>query len=273
MASDYERASAVVRAVRDRASLQPEAAIVLGSGLGELAATIDEPTIIPYAELPGWPVPTVPGHAGRLVLGRLGDRPVAVLSGRVHYYEGHDMATVAFATRVVGRLGVRTLLLTNAAGGIDTSVSRGALMIVDDHINLMGANPLVGPNDDDWGVRFPDMSEVYSPRLRALADAVASDLGIEVTHGVYAGVQGPSFETPAEIRFLRTVGADAVGMSTVSEAIVARHMGLEVLAISCITNMAAGILLQTLSHEEVMETTARVGAEFRRLLEGIVRVL
>jgi len=273
MDRDYEQASRVAQAIRARVGASPAIGIVLGSGLGDLIGEIEGSTIIPYAELPGWPVPSVSGHAGRLVLGRLEGREVALLSGRVHYYEGHPMAAVTFATRVIGLLGVRHLILTNAAGGIRTSFSPGALMVVDDHLNLMGTNPLIGPNDERVGARFPDMSEVYSARLRMLADTVGAALDVDLAHGVYAAVHGPSFETPAEIRYLRTIGADAVGMSTVPEAIVARHMGLEVLALSCITNMAAGMRSRTLSHAEVMETTARVRERFGRVLAGIVRAL
>ena len=210
------------------------------------------------------------GHAGRLILGRVQGRDVAVLAGRAHHYEGHDLATVTFPIRVLGLLGVKTVILTNAAGGVNTSFTKGALMVIDDHLNLMGNNPLTGPNEDRFGPRFPDMSEVYSLRLRRLADDAAAEAGVSVAHGVYAALHGPSYETPAEIRYLRTIGADTVGMSTVPEAIVARHMGLDVLGISCITNMAAGVLPVPLDHAEVMETASRVAHEFMRLLEGII---
>jgi purine-nucleoside phosphorylase len=218
-------------------------------------------------------VSRVVGHEGRLVAGTLAGRRVVALSGRVHLYEGHDARTVTFATRVVGLLGVRTLVLTNAAGGVNTAFSQGALMAIDDHINLMGDNPLIGSNDDRFGLRFPDMTEVYSRRLRNLAAAAAERRGVELTHGIYAAVQGPSYETPAEIRYLRAIGADAVGMSTVPEAIAARHMGIEVLGISCISNMAAGVLPTPLHHEEVMETTRRVRGAFAALLEGTIEQL
>jgi purine-nucleoside phosphorylase len=198
---------------------------------------------------------------------------VAALSGRVHLYEGHDPATVVFAVRVMGRLGVTRVILTNAAGGINTGFGQGALMVIDDHINMLGTNPLIGPNDDRFGERFPDMSEVYSSRLRAVADEAARARGVPVSHGVYLAVQGPSYETPAEIRAFRTLGADAVGMSTIPEAIAARHMGLEVLGISCITNMAAGVLPKPLVHDEVMETARRVRGSFIALLEGIIERL
>jgi len=213
---------------------------------------------------------TVIGHSGRLVIGTIADRRVAALAGRAHLYEGHDLETVVFAVRVMGRLGVKHVILTNAAGGINTSFAQGALMIIDDHINLLGSNPLIGRNDERLGVRFPDMSEVYSSRLRAIADKAAAAAGIPVTHGIYVATHGPSYETPAEIRYFRTIGADAVGMSTVPEAIAARHMGLEVLGISCITNMAAGVLPGPLNHEEVMDTARRVRGSFIALLEGIL---
>lgn len=273
MDDEYDRVSRAVDTITAAVPVVPEVAIVLGSGLGDAVPGLEEATVIPYSDIAGWPVPGVLGHAGRLVIGRLGGRPAAMLLGRVHYYEGHDMRAVAFATRVVARLGARVLVLTNAAGGIDPTFARGALMLIEDHINLIGDNPLIGSNDERHGVRFPDMSEVYSSRLRRLADSVAESRGLALEHGVYAAVHGPSFETPAEIRYLRTIGADAVGMSTVPEAIVARHMGVEVLGISCITNMAAGILPQPLSHAEVIETTAQVRDRFTSLLEGVVRAL
>ena len=266
----YERVEEAAAVVRSRCGALPETAIVLGSGLGSFADTLLEAFAAPYGELPHWPASQVVGHDGRLVIGNVAGKRVAALAGRVHFYEGHDLETVVFATRVMARLGVRQIVLTNAAGGINTSFSQGALMIIDDHINLLGSNPLVGPNDERFGPRFPDMSEVYSMRLRGIADAVARDGGLAVTHGVYLATRGPSYETPAEIRFFRTIGADAVGMSTVPEAIVARHMGLEVLGISCITNMAAGVLPGPLAHDEVMETARRVRGSFGALLEGIV---
>jgi purine-nucleoside phosphorylase len=269
----YERVEEAAAAVRARAGAPPDTAIVLGSGLGDFADTLPDAVATPYGELPHWPASRVVGHAGRLVVGTLAGKRIAALSGRAHFYEGHDLATVVFATRVMGRLGVKHIILTNAAGGINTGFAQGALMIIDDHINLLGSNPLVGPNDERFGPRFPDMSEVYSRRLRDVADAAARARGIFVAHGIYVAVHGPSYETPAEIRFLRTIGADAVGMSTVPEAIAARHMGLEVLGISCITNMAAGILPAPLVHDEVMATARRVRGSFASLLEGIVERL
>ena len=266
----YAQVEAAAAALRSRCGALPETAIVLGSGLGDFADTLLDAVATPYTELPHWPASNVIGHAGRLVIGNVGGKRVAALSGRVHFYEGHDLATVVFATRVMGRLGVRRVILTNAAGGINTGFAQGALMIIDDHINMLGSNPLVGPNDERFGVRFPDMSAVYSARLRRIADDAARARGIPVSHGVYVAVHGPSYETPAEIRFFRTIGADAVGMSTVPEAIAARHMGIEVLGISCITNMAAGVLPQPLVHDEVMETARRVRGSFISLLEGII---
>ncbi len=266
----FEQVEAAARLVEARIGARPDVAIVLGSGLGGFADRLADAIATPYGEIPNWPASAVIGHAGKLVVGTLGGKRVAVLSGRAHFYEGHGLRTVTFATRVMGRLGVRRLILTNAAGGINLSFPPGTLMVIDDHINLLGSNPLVGPNEDRFGVRFPDMTEVYSKRLRGLADEAAKATGVGVTHGVYVAVHGPSYETPAEIRFLRTIGADAVGMSTVPEALVARHMGLEVLGISCITNPAAGVLPEPLHHDEVMEVARRVQGEFSALLEGVV---
>jgi purine-nucleoside phosphorylase len=270
MTDEYSSVKAAAAFVRERVPATPDIAIVLGSGLGDFASHVADPVVIPYETIPGWPRSTVVGHAGTLVVGQVRGRRVAVLAGRAHFYEGHPMATVVFATRVMATVGVRTLLLTNAAGGINTSFSEGVLMVIDDHLNLMGTNPLVGPNDERFGLRFPDMTEVYSKRMRAVADRAAAKNGLAIAHGIYAGLHGPSYETPAEIRCLRTIGADAVGMSTVAEAIVARHMGMEVLGISCITNMAAGVLPQPLNHAEVMATAQRVRGAFIALLEEIV---
>jgi purine-nucleoside phosphorylase len=260
-------------ALRRQSDRTPDVAIVLGSGLGDFAAGLQDATSIPYSSIPHWPKSAVIGHAGTLVLGALRGKRVAALSGRAHFYEGHDMRTVTFATRVMGVLGVPVLVLTNAAGGINLSFEPGTLMVIDDHINLMGTNPLVGANDERFGPRFPDMSEVYSAALRRTADAAAEADGQKIGHGIYAALHGPSYETPAEIRYLRTIGADAVGMSTVPEAIVARHMGMSVLGISCISNMAAGVLPQPLVHDEVMAVARRVRARFSALLEGIVERL
>ncbi len=266
----FSRLEEAAASLRPRVGEAPDVAIVLGSGLGEFAEHVEEAVVVPYTEIPHWPRSAVIGHAGKLVAGIRGNRRVAVLSGRAHYYEGHPMEAVTFGVRVMARLGVKVLLLTNAAGGVNTAFGAGALMVIDDHINLLGANPLIGPNDERLGPRFPDMTEVYSRRLRAAADAAAAERGLSLAHGVYVAVAGPSYETPAEIRFFRAIGADAVGMSTVPEAIAARHMGLEVLGLSCITNMAAGVLPQPLHHDEVMETARRVRHEFIGLLDGIL---
>jgi purine-nucleoside phosphorylase len=268
-----QRVDAAAAFLRERMSALPGVAIVLGSGLGAFGDSLSNAVSLPYGEIPHWPAARVIGHAGKLVAGDAKGKRVLALSGRVHYYEGHDLATVTFATRVLGRLGIKTLIVTNAAGGINTRFGQGALMLIDDHINFLGTNPLIGPNDDRFGRRFPDMSEVYSKRLRGLADEAAAAIGLPIEHGVYVAVTGPSYETPAEIRAFRTWGADAVGMSTVPEAIAARHMGIEVLGISCISNMAAGILPQPLTEEEVIETTGRVRHQFIALLEGVLERL
>jgi purine-nucleoside phosphorylase len=269
----WERVEETASDIRSRCALLPETAIVLGSGLGDFSDTLLDALATPYASLPHWPASKVVGHAGRLVIGTVAGRRIAALSGRVHFYEGYDLATVVFATRVMGRLGVKRFILTNAAGGINAAFAQGALMIIDDHINLMGSNPLIGPNDDRFGPRFPDMSEVYSARLRKMADEAARAKGVGVSHGIYLATQGPSYETPAEIRLFRSMGADAVGMSTVPEAIAARHMGMEVLGISCISNMAAGMSPQPIVHEEVLATMQRVRSSFISLLEGIIERL
>jgi purine-nucleoside phosphorylase len=266
----YDQVKEAADLIRAAVPEVPTIGVVLGSGLGDFAGSLAKAVSMPYDALPHWPASRVVGHEGRLVVGTSRNKTIAALAGRVHVYEGHDLKTVTFAVRVLGSLGVKTLILTNAAGGVNTSFSQGALMVIDDHINLMGNNPLVGPNDDRFGPRFPDMSEVYSRRLRAEADRAAAAMDLKLPHGVYAGLLGPSYETPAEIRYLRTIGIDAVGMSTVPEAIVARHMGMKVLGISCITNMAAGVLPQPLNHDEVMETARRVRGQFIALLEGII---
>lgn len=269
----FGRVEQAAAMLRGRCGALPETAIVLGSGLGPFADTVRDAVTTDYDDIPHWPSASVVGHAGRLVTGTIAGKRVAVLSGRAHLYEGHDLATVAFATRVMGRLGVTQIILTNASGGINTSFAAGSLMIIDDHINLQGTSPLTGSNDDRLGPRFPDMSEVYSSRLRRIADAVARDKAIPVVHGTYVCLPGPNYETPAEIRFLRMIGADAVGMSTVPEAIAARHMGIEVLGISCIANMAAGVLPVPLNHEDILETARRVQGTFVSLLEGVIERL
>ena len=251
-------------------NLRPRIGLVLGSGLGAFADDLAAPIRIPYAQIPSFPRSTAIGHAGQLVIGKSAGIPVAVMQGRVHLYEGYSAAEVAFPSRVLGRMGIRALVLTNAAGGINLEYGQGALVVLRDHINLQGQNPLTGPNDDRFGHRFPDMTYAYSPRFRQIALEEAQRLSIAPREGVYAALAGPSYETPAEIRYLRAIGADLVGMSTVSETIAARHMGIEVLAISCVTNMAAGILDKALDHEEVLEVGRRVMGQFVALLRAVL---
>lgn len=269
----YARAEQAARTVRSRTSLKPEVAIVLGSGLGGFADEFAEAVAIPYGEIPGFATSTAEGHVGRLVIGRVGLVPVIAMQGRVHYYEGYTLEEVTFPIRVFKLLGIKRLILTNAAGGIDIELNQGALMVISDHLNLMGVNPLRGPNDERFGPRFPDMSEAYSRELQQHAVEVARTLGIEIRRGIYAALAGPSYETPAEIHMFRACGADAVGMSTVPETIVARQMGIEVLGISCITNMAAGISDAPINHAEVMETGRRVRDTFTKLLRGVISQL
>jgi purine-nucleoside phosphorylase len=250
--------------------LRAPVGVVLGSGLGAFAEELQARVEIPYAEIPGWPVSTAIGHAGRLVLGKLASLDVAIMAGRAHLYEGRSAQEVAFGVRTLGALGVRSMVFTNAAGGINLAYRRGGLVLISDHINLQGTNPLVGPNDDSLGPRFPDMTEVYSVAYRETAKQVAGELGIEINEGIYAGLLGPSYETPAEIRYLRAIGADLVGMSTVLEAITANHMGMKSLGISCVTNMAAGILQQKLDHNEVLEAGAAVRDTLVRFLKALL---
>jgi purine-nucleoside phosphorylase len=251
--------------------IEPTVGLILGSGLGMMAEQIEDSVIIPYGEIPHFPVSTVAGHAGQLVAGYLGGRPVVAMQGRFHYYEGYSMSQVTYPVRVMKMLGVDKLIVTNAAGGVNTNFEAGDLMVITDHINLMGTNPLTGENISELGPRFPDMSEAYGKELRKLAFSVAMKKQIVLQEGVYAAVMGPSYETPAEIRYLRVIGADAVGMSTAPEVIVANHCGMKVLGISCITNMAAGVLEVKLSHEEVMETADRVKDQFIGLIMGILK--
>ncbi len=266
----FMRAESAAAFILSQTKLRPRIGLVLGSGLGAFADDLGEAVRIPYAEIPSFPHSTAIGHAGQLVIGKSGEVPVAVMQGRVHLYEGYSAAEVAFPTRVLGRMGVRALILTNAAGGINVEYGQGALVILRDHINLQGQNPLTGANDERFGHRFPDMSYAYSKRYRAIALEEAKKLSILPHEGVYAALAGPSYETPAEIRYLRTIGADLVGMSTVPETIAARHMGIEVLAISCVTNMAAGILDQPLNHDEVLEVGRRVMGQFVGLLRAVL---
>jgi purine-nucleoside phosphorylase len=263
-------AEAAARLVLKRTPLRPRIGLVLGSGLGGFADSLTDATRIPYGGIPAFPLSTAVGHAGQLVVGKAGEVPVAVMQGRVHLYEGYSAQQVAFPMRVFGRMGIRAVILTNAAGGINLNYQQGALVVIRDHINLQGANPLVGANDDRFGVRFPDMTQAYARPYRELAREEAGKLGMTLHEGVYAALLGPSYETPAEIKYLRTIGADLVGMSTAFEVIAARHMGIKVLAISCVTNMAAGIVDQPLSHQEVMETGERVKTSFEALLRAVL---
>jgi purine-nucleoside phosphorylase len=244
--------------------------VILGSGLGWFADTLDNRTETPYSQIPGWPASTALGHAGKLVTGRLGETKVVMAAGRAHLYEGYTAAQVAYPIRELAWRGVTSLIVTNAAGGINTSYEPGDLVLISDHINLMGMNPLIGPNDESFGPRFPDMSEAYSKEYREIARQAGSALGLTLREGVYAALPGPSYETPAEIRFLRTIGADLVGMSTVPEVIAANHLGIKVLGISCVTNMAAGILPQKLTHTEVLETGERVKDTLAALLRAVL---
>jgi purine-nucleoside phosphorylase len=269
----YDQVKEAADTIRSRIREMPRIAIVLGSGLGDFTNSLCDAVSMPYADLPHWPVSNVVGHEGKLVVGTAKRRTIAALAGRSHAYEGHDLGRVTFAVRVLGLLGVKSLILTNAAGGVNTGFAAGALMVIDDHINLMGGNPLVGTNDDRFGPRFPDMSEVYSARLRTIADQAAREMRLPLPHGIYVALLGPSYETPAEIRYLRTIGGDAVGMSTVPEVCVARHMGARVIGISCITNQAAGITGAALSHGEVTDTATRVRAKFEHLLDAILGAL
>jgi len=270
MTDQFALADAAANLILKRTALRPQIALVLGSGLGGFADSLSDAVRIPYADIPAFPRSTAIGHAGQLVIGNAGGVPVAAMQGRVHLYEGYSAQEVSFPIRVFGRMGIRAVILTNAAGGIDLSYSQGALVLIRDHINLQGVNPLVGPNDDRLGVRFPDMTHAYAREYREIAREEANKLNIILEDGIYAGLLGPSYETPAEIAYLRRMGADLVGMSTVAEVIAARHMEIKVLAISCVTNMAAGILDQPLSHAEVMETGERVKTTFEALLRAVL---
>ena len=270
MPDQFALSDTAAQFILQRTPLRPRIALVLGSGLGALADSLADAVRIPYAEIPAFPRSTAIGHAGQLVIGKAEGVAVAAMQGRVHLYEGYSAQEVAFPMRVFGRMGVRAVVVTNAAGGITRSYSQGALVLVKDHINLQGHSPLVGPNDDRFGVRFPDMTHAYDRNYREMARQEAAKLGIPLHEGVYAALLGPSYETPAEIEYLRHIGADLVGMSTATEVIAARHMGIQVLAISCVTNMAAGILDQPLSHAEVMETGERVRGIFEALLRAVL---
>jgi purine-nucleoside phosphorylase len=270
MTDQFTQADSAAQLILKRTPLRPRIGLVLGSGLGAFADSLTDATRIPYSDIPSFPQSTAIGHAGRLVIGKAGEVLVGAMQGRVHLYEGYSAQQVAFPIRVFARMGIKAVILTNAAGGINLGYSQGALVLIRDHINLQGTNPLAGPNDERFGVRFPDMTHAYCTEYRQATREQASKLGITLHEGVYAALLGPSYETPAEIEYLRRIGADLVGMSTVAEVIAARHMGLNVLAISCVTNMAAGILDQPLSHAEVMETGERVKSTFESLLRAVL---
>jgi purine-nucleoside phosphorylase len=267
---DFTRAESAAQFLLSQTPLRPAIGLVLGSGLGGFADEFSAATRIPYANIPSFPRSTAIGHAGQMVIGKVGDVAVAAMQGRVHLYEGYSPNEVTFPTRVFGRMGIRAVILTNAAGGINLEYKQGALVVITDHINLQGQNPLVGPNEESFGPRFPDMTQAYWKPYREIALRAARRLGKTLHQGVYAGLPGPSYETPAEIRYLRTIGADLVGMSTIPEVIVARHMGLKVLAISCVTNMAAGISDEVLNHEDVLATGERVKGAFVALLRAVL---
>ena len=268
--AQFARAEKAASFIRKKTKLRPQIALVLGSGLGAFADEFADATRIPYAKIPHFPRSTAIGHAGQLVIGKVEAVPVAGMQGRVHLYEGYSAQEVTFPIRVFSRLGVKAVILTNAAGGIRKEFTQGRLVVISDHINLQGANPLSGPNEDKFGTRFPDMSTVYDKKFRELTHPAGRKLGVELGEGVYAALAGPNYETPAEIRYLRAIGADLVGMSTVPEVIAARHSGMRVLGISCVTNAAAGVLDQPLNHEEVLETTERVKNQFIGLLRAVI---
>ncbi len=267
---DFANADQAAQLVLSRTSLRPRVGLVLGSGLGAFADSVSGATRIPFADIPHFPASTAPGHAGQMVIGEVEGSPVVVMQGRVHFYEGYTPQQVIYPVRVMARMGVKALILTNAAGGISSGLKQGGLVVLSDHINLQGVNPMMGGNDDRLGLRFFDMSEAYDPEYRKQALAAGKKLGINISEGVYIAVSGPSYETPAEIRAFRTLGADVVGMSTVPEVIAARHMGIKVLAISCVTNLAAGISKQPLSHAEVLETGERVKGDFMALIRAVL---
>lgn len=268
--TEYERSKQAAKYILAKTKLRPKIGLVLGSGLGGLVDALTATTRIPFAKIPSFPRSTVDGHEGTLAIGKLGDVPLAVMVGRVHMYEGYSAKDVVFPARAFWHMGIRSAIVTNAAGAINADYAQGALVLIRDHINLQGTNPLVGPNDERFGPRFPDMTQAYHKRYREMAAQEAKRLGIALHEGVYAGLLGPSYETPAEIRFLKTIGADLVGMSTVPGVIVARHMGMRVLAISLVTNMGAGIFGQEINHAEVMETGKRVRADFVSLLRAVI---
>lgn len=271
--TNYEKIKAAAEYIRTHVSIRPTIGLVLGSGLGGYADTLENAVRIPYSEIPNFPIPTIPGHSGALVFGTKCGQEVVVLQGRIHYYEGLSQQEITLPIRVLAALGVKTVVLTNACGGVNLDFKPGDLMLISDHINYSGANPLIGPNMDEFGPRFPDMSDLYTASVRAQIKEKAQEAGIFLQEGVYAMYSGPNYETPAEIRMFRILGADTVGMSTVPEAIVAGHCGMQVVGISCVTNMAAGVLPVKLSHEEVTETANRVKEVFQKLIDLIVGIV
>jgi purine-nucleoside phosphorylase len=266
----YEKAQEAAQFIKSKFDREIQVALVLGSGLGAFADEIENAVKISYEEIPHFARSTVEGHAGRLVLGEAAGVPVAVQQGRFHYYEGYDLKDVTFPIRVFGLLGIKNLILTNAAGSINSNFKPGSLMLIRDHLNLMGVNPLCGKNDERFGPRFPDMTEVYSRRFQEIAKTAAKEMDFDLRRGVYCAMSGPTYETPAEIHYLRYIGADAVGMSTVPEAIIARHQGMKILAISCVSNYAAGISEEEINHEEVMEIGKLVAETFKNLLKRVI---
>ena len=270
---EFEKVQQAARLIEGRTTLRPRIGLVLGSGLGAFADGLQDATAIPYQQIPHFPVSTAVGHAGRLVVGQCAKIPVAVMQGRVHFYEGYSLREVTFSIRVLGALGIRALVFTNAAGGINRKLRARGLLLIRDHLNFQGTNPLRGPNEERFGPRFPDMTEAYSKKLRTTAKQVARKLRLRLFEGVYAALHGPSYESPAEIRALARLGADVVGMSTVPEVIVANHMGIEVLGISCVTNMAAGISKKKINHDEVLEAGERVGRQFTAFLRALIPAL
>ncbi len=261
-----------IKYIEEKITEKPEVGLILGSGLGDLADEIENPVKIKYEDIPDFPVSTVEGHAGQLVFGKLSGKSVVAMQGRFHFYEGYDISDVVYPVKALIKLGIKTLIVTNAAGGVNTRYEPGDLMIINDHLNLAGQNPLIGKNIEEEGPRFPDMTNAYTPKYIELAKKVGKDLGLDLKEGVYTWMSGPTYETPAEVRMIRNLGGDAAGMSTVPEVIVAKHQGIDVLGISCITNMAAGVLDEPLRHEDVVETSQRVKTEFQGLIKNILKL-
>lgn len=268
-----QRIDAAYEYIREHVDMSPEIGVILGSGLGDYAERLENPVVIPYTDIPNFPVSTVAGHVGAFVFGTHNGKPVVCMRGNLHYYEGYSMQELSIPVRTMNKLGVKTLIITNAVGGVNTFLKRGDFVLISDHINMSGNNPLIGRNYNDYGPRFPDMGDIYTKRLRTRIKNVADEQGIDLKEGIYLMYSGPNYETPAEIRAFRSLGADVVGMSCVPEAIVARHCGMRVAAISCVTNMAAGVLNEELSHEEVLATASRVRGEFARLLNMIISII